>query len=471
MDENFDQYSNEELEILKSRFFNMKEKGLSIYLDADDYDILIDYFFDNEDKANIELAIDYAIKQHPGNDDFLLKKAHLLALYGKDEQGLKLLDTISNFAEDSEYYMIRGIILSNLQKYREAIEEYTKAINGEQDLEEIYSNIAFEYENLEQYDKAIEYLNKVLDINRDNEAAINEIGICFEMNNNSDESIKYFNRFIDQHPYSRAAWFNLAIAHNSMGKNKKAINAYEFSLAIDPKQANALFNIANIYAGMEQHQKAIDYYQETIDLEEADAITYYYMGESYEKQHLFDEALKAYGKSYDLNNEFHEAQLGTSRCHFIIGDEEKAFIAINKVVDLNEPFPLFWSIRLLKLEELGFSKLAYNAIFKLIKKYPHEPIYLAILASLTSHHDISKAIDILQDTLLEFIHSDKRAIILYLLGLYQMQTNKLTLGLSSFEEAIILDKEDFLNPLVQAELTNYSHTDLKKLIERYQLIK
>lgn len=471
MEENFDHYSSEEFETLKNRFFKMKENGLSLYLDADDYEILIDYFFEESDKTNIEIALDYALEQHPGNYDFLLKKAHLYALYGKDEQGLKLLDTISSYTEDSEYFMIRGIILSNLQKYREAIEEYTKAINDGQDLEEIYSNIAFEYENLEQFDKAIDYLNKVLDINYKNEAAINEVGICYEMSSNSEASIKYFNRFIDKHPYSRSAWFNLAIAYNSIGKNKKAINSYEFSLAIDPKQANALFNIANIYAGMEQHQKAIEYYKETIEIEDDDAITFYYMGESYEKQHLFDDALKAYQKSYDINDEFHEAQLGISRCYFVIGDEERAFIAINKVVNIDEPFPLFWSIRALKLEELGFSKLAHFAIFKLIKRNPMEPIYLAILASLTSRHDLLKAIEILKDTLVKFKDSEKRAIILYLLGVYQIKTNKLELGLNTFEEAIILDKEDFLNPLVQAELNDYSQPELTNLIKEYHLTK
>jgi tetratricopeptide (TPR) repeat protein len=87
--------------------------------------------------------------------------------------------------------VIRGTLLSNLQKYREAIEEYTKALNSGQDLEEIYANIAFEYENLEQYDKAVEYLTKVVTINPENEAGLNEIGICFEMSNRSEKSLEY----------------------------------------------------------------------------------------------------------------------------------------------------------------------------------------------------------------------------------------------------------------------------------------
>lgn len=470
MNENFDQFSNDELNELKEKFFQMKNTGLSVYFDADDYDRLIDHFFETDEIEHVESALNFALDQHPNNYDFLLKKAHLFALYGKDEQGLQILDSLSNFGGDSEYFMIRGTILSNLQKYREAIEEYSKAINEGQDLEEVYSNIAFEYENLEQFDKAIEFLNKVLEINPENEAALNEVGICYEMSDQSEKSVVYFDQFIDKHPYSRSAWFNLAIAYNSLGKNKKAINAYEFSLAIDENQPSALFNIANIYAGLEQHKRAISFYRETLNKEAPDAITYYYMGESYEKQDLFDDALECYKNSFEINSDFHEAHLGMARCHYIIGDEEAAFKDINKAVELEEPFPLFWSIRSLKLDELGFFKLARYAILQLIKKKPEEPMYSVILAILLSNHDLLRSVQILKDANIQHDGSKEQSLILYLLGLYQLRVDQVKAGLMSFEEAILLNEQDFQNPLIQAELATFSHEELIKLINKHKLL-
>ncbi len=470
MEENFDQFSEEEINTLKEKFFQMKNSGLIVYFDVDDYDKLIDHFFEIDDTNNIESALNFALDQYPGNYEFLLKKAHLFALYGKDEQGLQILDDIASFGADSDYFMIRGTILSNLQKYREAIEEYSKAINQGQDLEEVYSNIAFEYENLEQFDKAIDFLTKVLDINPDNEAALNEIGICFEMSNKSDKSIEYFDRFIDKHPYSRSAWFNLAIAYNSIGKNEKAINAYDYSLAIDENQPSALFNIANIYAGMEQHKKAIEFYKETLKVESPDAITYYYMGESYEKLDLYDDAYKSYSSSHDINSEFHEAILGLARCSFTIGNEEEAYKYILKAVDLDEPFPLFWSIRALKLDEHGFFKLARLAIQQLIKKHPDEALYPVNYAVLISNHDMIHSIEILNDAMIKHKKSNQSAVILFLLGLYQIHTGQIKIGLKNFEEAILKNKKDFHNPLIQGELTNITHEDLVKLINNYKLL-
>ena len=470
MNEDFDQFSDEELNELKERFFQMKNTSLSLYFDVDDYDQLIDYFFEIDDIENIESAINYALEQHPGNYEFLLKKAHLLAMHGKDEQGLQILDDISSFGADPDYFMIRGTILSNLQKYREAIEEYNKASKQGQDLEEVYANIAFEYENLEQFDKAVEFLNKVLDINPDNEAALNEIGICYEMSSQSELSIVYFNQFIDKYPYSRSAWFNLAIAYNSIGKNNKAINAYEFSLAIDQDQPSALFNIANIYAGMEKHKKAIKFYRETLTKESPDAITHYYMGESYEKLDLYDDALNSYNDSHRINSDFHEAIIGLARCNFIIGKEEEAFSFMNKAVELEEPFPLFWSIRTLKLDEYGFYRLAKFAIIQLIKKHPNEALYAVNYAVLLSNHDISHSIKVLKDAELQFSETKNLALILFLMGIYQIHNDENKIGLENFEKAIQLNKDDFQNPIIQSELTNISHEDLLKLIENYKLL-
>lgn len=469
MSEELDQFSEEEIIKIKERFFHMKDTGESMYFDVDEYEGLIDHFFELEDTDSIELALQHALEQHPGNYDFLLKKAQLFAIYGEDELGLNILNELKGIATDSDYFMIKGTLLSNLQKYREAIEEYTNALNRGQDLEDVYSNIAFEYENLEQYDKAIEYLNKVAEINPQNESALNEIGICFEMGNQSLKSVDYFNGFLDKHPYSRSAWFNLAIAFNSLGKNRRAIDAYEFSLAIDENQPSALFNIANVYASLENHTKAIEYYRRTLSRESPDAITYYYMGESYEKIDQFDKALEAFGNSNNINAEFHEAILGMARCYYSIGDEEEAFNQLDKAIALNEPFPLFWSIRSLKLDEMGFFKLAHMGLIKLIRLHPDEMVYSLSLAVLFNNHDLDYSIQLINDNLLKFTDEKGQALGYFLKSLYQFKNDQEKEAIISFESAVAIDPEEFNNPLIQSEMHNNSYPALQELIDKHQL--
>lgn len=469
MSEDFDQFSEDEMKELKAKFIEMKDFGKAAYFDSDEFEALIDYFFESEEIENIEYTIQLALEQHPGNHDFLLKKAQYLAINGQDEQGLDILNQLSGLATDPDYFMIKGTLLSNLQKYREAIEEYTNALNQGQDLEEVYANIAFEYENLEQFDKAIEFLNKVIEINPDNESALNEIGLCFEMSNESVKGIQYFNDFLDKNPYSRGAWFNLAISYNSVGKNKQAIDAYEFSLAIDENQPSAYFNIANIYASLENHPKAIDYYRRTLTKESPDAITYYYMGESYEKMDRFDDALNAFTNSYNINNSFHEAIIGMSRCYFSIGDEEEAYLKLEEAIQLDEPFPLFWSIRSLKLDEMGFFKLALRSVKRLIYHYPNEIIYALSLAVLYSSHNLNHAVSLIDDVLLKFTKNDHQALGMYLKGLYLMRIGNDNEGTFNFESAAELDKNEFNNPLIQSEINNHPYPLVKRIIKKYKL--
>lgn len=469
MSEDFDQFSDDEMQDLKTKFLEMRDFGTPVYFDSDEFEALIDYFFGTEDFENIDLSIKLALEQHPGNHEFLLKKAQYLAINGEDEQGLEILDQMKGLATDPDYFMIKGTLLSNLQKYREAIEEYTNALKQGQDLEEVYANIAFEYENLEQFDKAIEFLNKIIEINPDNESALNEIGLCYEMSDESPRAIQYFNDFLDKYPYSRSAWFNLAISYNSIGKNKQAIDAYEFSLAIDDNQPSAYFNIANIYASMENHPKAIDFYRRTLTKESPDAITYYYMGESYEKMDRFDDALNAYTNSYNINKSFHEALLGMSRCHFSIGDEEEAYNRLEEAIVLEEPFPLFWSIRSLKLDELGFFKLALRSIKRLIYHNPNEIIYTVSLAVLYNAHDLEYSVSIIDDALLKFTNNEHQALGMYLKGLYLMKLGKDNEGVFNLESAVELNKEEFNNPLIQSEINNHSYPLVKKIIKKHQL--
>ncbi len=469
MSKDFDQYSEDEMNQITTRFFQMKDFDHPAYFDVDEFEALMDYFFEADDLVNLELSIKWALEQHPGNHDFLLKKAQFHAVNGEDEQGLEILNQLSGLATDPDYFMTKGTLLSNLQKYREAIEEYTNALHQGQDLEEVYGNIAFEYENLEQFDKAIEYLNKVVEINPQNESALNEIGLCYEMNDESPRAIQYFNDFLDKYPYSRSAWFNLAISLNSIGKSKQAIDAYEFSLAIDDDQPSAYFNIANIYAVLENHPKAIDFYRRTLSKESPDAITYYYMGESYEKMDRFDDALNAYTNSFNINNSFHEAILGMSRCYFSIGDEEEAYRKLEDAIKLEEPFPLFWSIRSLKLDDLGFFKLAHRALDRLIFHNPHEIIFALSLAVLHNSHDPEKSIQIIDDLLFKFKSNEQQALGMYLKGLYLMKMGQDKEGVFNFESAAELNSEEFSNPLIQSEINNHSYPLVKKIIKKFKL--
>lgn len=471
MGEDFEFYSEEELSALIERFQSMMEANQSFFFDIDELDAIIDHYFESGNLELLNKALHYSLEQYPGNYEFLLKKAQYYALADQPEKGLALLDELGNIG-DSDFYMTKGSLLSQLQHYREAIEEFTHALNQNHDLTEVYSNIAFEYENLEQYDKALEYLVKVLELDPDNDQTLSEIGLCYEMADRSREAIDFFLSYIDEHPYSKGAWFNLAISYNSVGENEKAIDAYEYVLAIDEEYASAWFNIANIYFSMGKLNEAIVHYKETINRETPDVVSFYFLAEAYEQNEMYDDALVNYKEALKINSGFIEAYLGLSRTYFKLGDLESAYEQLVKSSMVEEPMPLLWNLRAVRLHEQGYGQLARYLINHLITMHPSEPAFYINQALLNIFdNDYSEAIKAVAEGLEKATQDNHKALLYYFKGMFELLNENTETGLRDFEFALLLDKSEFDNPLLQSELQGVDLKVLDDLLLRYNLRK
>ncbi|MCD6179539.1 MAG: tetratricopeptide repeat protein [Bacteroidales bacterium] len=469
MGEEFEFYSEEILKEMVERFQTMLKTNDLFFFDIDELSAIIDYYFENGDMVLLEKALYFSLEQYPGNYEFLLKKAQYYALSNQAEKGLDLLDELGNIG-DSDFYMTKGSLLSQLQHYREAIEEFTHALNQNHDLIEVYSNIAFEYENLEQYDKALSYLSKVLELEPDNDQTLSEIGLCYEMANRSKEAITFFNKFIDDYPYSKGAWFNLAISHSSVGENEKAIDAYEYVLAIDNEYASAWFNIANIYFSTGDFNQAIIYYSEAIKREDPDVVSYYFLGEAYEQNEMLNDALKNYKKAVSVNVSFIEAYIGLARTYFKLGDLESAYENLAKATVIDEPMPLFWNLRAARLHEQGYGQLARFLTNHLIKINPEDSAYYINKALLSVFDDdYTEALNVITEGLDKVKKNNQKALLFYFKGMFQLLAGNEKKGLADFEFAILLDKKEFENPLLQSELSSVENSALDNLFERYNL--
>lgn len=471
MSEDFEYYSDEIIKDMIERFQSMLEKGKTLFFDIDELSAIIDFYFDIGDLDLLEKALHYSLDQYPGNYEFLLKKAQYYALSEEPEKGLELLDELGNIG-DSDFYMTKGSLLSQLQHYREAIEEFTHALNQNHDLTEVYSNIAFEYENLEQYDKALEYLSNVLELDPESDQTLSEIGLCYEMAERSEEAITFFNKFIDDYPYSKGAWFNLAISYNSLGENEKAINAYEYVLAIDEHYASAWFNIANIYFSMGNFDQAILHYKETITKEDPDVVSFYFLAEAYEQSENLEDALFYYKKAVAINASFIEAYIGMARTYYKFGDLESAYRNLINATIIDEPMPLFWNLRSVRLNEQGYGQLARYLTNHLIQIHPEESAYYVNLALLSiSDNDYSQSIQAILNGLEKAQKDNQKALLYYFKGLFHLLSGNEEEGLSDFEFALLLNKEEFNNPLFQSEIQGLNNSAFDELLKRYNLHK
>jgi tetratricopeptide (TPR) repeat protein len=456
MDDNFESYNEEEIKDLVEKFEQKLKLNQTFFFDVEEYEMLIDYYIDNENIPYSNQLIHHAISQHPDSVGILLKKAQLYAYADNTEKALELLSKLEGMDPDnSDVFFTKGAIYSQLKRYEKAIEEYHKAIAKTEELDEVYINIAFEYENLSNYDKAIEYLKKALEISPENEMVLYELAMSYEFAQRSDESILFFTNYLNENPYSYVAWVNLGTAFNSQGLNEKAIEAFDYAIAIDDINTSAYYSKAATYIGMEEYVKAIDVYNEILLLDNNYAIPYYYIGECYEKMEDFNAAIDYHTRSIKSDEYFSDAWLGRGISFYELKKVPQSINDIKKAISLNEENSEYQLIlaEILHKEKLDGSIEIYQ---KVIKDEPNNTdAWLDYSDSFRDNGDIDAAIEVISNGLKIM---PKNVELYYRLAAYQLLNKEVKTAYITIAIALEIDAEplkDFFDYISELKLEAY----------------
>lgn len=428
---------DETLNNLADRFEAMVKEGSRYFFDIEEYEDLIDHYLITGNLKMCGLAIGHSMEQYPGHTGFQIRQAQLLVSSNKAEKALRVLAKVEDIdPTNSEIYITKGAIYSQLKRYDDAIREYNKAIREDEvDLANIYSNIAFEYENLGNYDKAIEYLKKVLELEPDNESIIFELSFCFEISSLNEESIEYFTAFTDRMPYSKFAWFNLGVAYNNVELFEKAIQSFEFAIAIDPGFSSAYFNKANSLATMGLYRQAIDSYIDTFDYEEPEAFTYYSIADCYEKLSDFTNAITFFRKALDMDESMSEAWVGMGVCYDSIGNIMAAIRYIRRGLDLDPDNAEYLLTLASSQQNAGYFSEAAISYTRAAEINPLDPMLWTDFASLFAGMDeYDHALEIIETGL---THQPENSVLYYHKAAYLYCLGRRKQGMAALEAGFV----------------------------------
>lgn len=188
--------------------------------------------FSNKNFSEALNAYDYALTVNPNDPKANLQKAHTL---------------------------------SNLQLYREAIEEFLIVAGLSTDTWDkldSWLEIGFCYEQLELYSDAIRYYQMVLDESPVNYQALSGIAICLLDQEKYLESVAYLKQALELNDDAPDAWAYMAEAMIGLNNSDDALIAYQRSIKLEPNQPNALMAMANIYMEKSDFANALLYYQQ-----------------------------------------------------------------------------------------------------------------------------------------------------------------------------------------------------------------
>ena len=440
-DELYDAQFNSELE----RFEEMIKSQKAYYFDPEILERIVDHFIIKNQLKKALDAIEFAKNQHPSCLVFDLRKAQIFSTTGKLKESLLILQDLEKIDPfNTEIFITKASVFSQLRDHAKAIKYYEKAIEtavefeeGEE-VEDIRFDLALEYENIHDFQSAIRVLQQILKSKPQNEAAIYEIAYCYERTGDFDKCIEYYTRYIDNNPYSFTAWYNLGNIYFLKSNIEKALWAYDYSTIINEDFASAHFNMGNTYMQIADYDKALKAYQKCVEIDGEDALTLSYLAEAYERLEQFEEAMHYYNKAKEINPELAEPWLGIGIILELQGDANQAINYLSQAVRLQ---PENSNYRLVLGEACYNAGRMVEAETELERALQLDPKYsdaILLLAKIKSEFNEGEALDFLLN--LEHLSELEPKIRILLVTLLWKSGQK-TQALLNFKKEYLLDKE------------------------------
>ena len=466
-----DGLSNEDFENSLKRFEEMISSDKPQFFDADELEEIIDYYMQWFNLELAKKAIDYATEQYPINSSIKIKKAQYLSSQHNTRDALLLLNEIESVeSTNSELFMTRGFIYSQIGLSEQAIENFKSALPLAEFKDEVYVAIGVEFLNDEKAEDALYYLKKAIKLNSENEVALNELSLCFELTGKSEEAISFYENYIDGSPYNYYAWFNLGISYNRLGLYEKAVDAYDYAIAIKDNFSSAYFNKANSLAQQEKYIEAIAVYKETFKHEEPDANTYYYIGECYENLTQYDDALVNYNRAIKLDPAYADAWLGVGIVLDYQNRITESIHYVKKALEINPHMPEYWYVFAEVQHKLGFLEEAAAAYLRVIELgYNEYDVYIDYAKLLYDGEYYKDCEKILADGIKKFPNTPE---LIYRMSGLQMELGRKQDGMTFLENALQLKAWELMSKR-NTELLEYlpileTDTAVMQLIQSFK---
>ena len=155
---------------------------------------------------------------------------------------------------------------NNQKKYKEAIEDFNKAIELDQNNAFAYLGIGMIKGHFYQYKEAIENFNKAIDIYYNLKGAYFYNGLFKSKLEMYEEAIKDYNKLIDFDPHCKEAYNNRGTCKNRLKLYKEAIEDFNKAIELNPKCYYAYYNRYISEYNLGEYKKAIKDFEKLIEL-------------------------------------------------------------------------------------------------------------------------------------------------------------------------------------------------------------
>ena len=466
-----DNFLDDDMDVkdLVDRFEKMVRLNQTCYFDADELNVILEHYLQQNNIKRANQAADIAVKYHPNNPIINIIKAKQLLANSHAQEALSTLKNSDLDCDDADYLLTLGACYSDLGEHQKAINAYMKAAKEFEfkDCEDIYNFIAVEYENIGDMENALKFYILGLDRAEDIDNQYFEIRNCYSFLHRLDEAIEFFHKEIDKNPYSVAAWMALGNCYVRMGDLVNAIEQFEFAVSIDPHYKKGYIDIATAYNELNKFKETIEIVEEAKRYNATSALLLCLYGEAHAKLGDSKTALEIYQKAMKMDDKLPEAYAGIG---FVLSDENNPESAIKFLRHAHTLSPYNTDYMYVIIEEYNKLEQYDNAlkfVNEILELNPYdENVYISMMECYVLKDDPEKALESLEHGLLILPNN---AALLYRKAFIYFVLDKNESGLLTLEMALQSNYDghiEFLN--FDAENLT-SNPNIMDLIEEYRI--
>ena len=465
-----DNFLDDDLDVkeLVDRFEKMVKQHQSCYFDADELNVILEHYLQQNNIKRANQAADIAVKYHPNNPLINIIKAKQLLANSHAQEALSTLKNAELDRNDADYLLTLAACYSDLGEHQKAINAYMKAAKefDFKDCEDIYNYIAVEYTNLGQVENALKYFILGIDKAEDIDNQYFEIRNCYSMLDSMEEGLEFFRKEIDKNPYSVSAWMALGNCYVRMGQLDNAIEQFEYAISIDPHYKKGYVDIATAYNELDRFKETKDIVEEAKRYNAESALLLCLYGEAHAKLGDNESALKIYQQALKMDDKLPEAYAGIG---FVLSDENNPHSAIKFLKHAHTLSPYNTDYMYVLIEEYEKIEDYDNALKfanEILELNPYdENVYIAMMECYVLKDDPERAMEALEKGLRIL---PAHAALLYRKAFLYLAQDQMESGLLTLELALQYDYDghiEFLNFDAENLTSNPAVMDL---IEEYR---
>ena len=174
----------------------------------------------------------------------------------------------------SEYYKKQGDNNRDSGNLDLAIENYTNALDINQDYWQAHANLSMLLANNGDIQPALKHALKAVHIAPDIAELHDNLGNMYRLAGDLRESESSYNLAISLNQELVSALYNRSLTYQKLGETDKAIQSLQTAISIQPNQLDSHILLGDLYAFKNIHEKAAESYRKAISLDQ-DLFTVY----------------------------------------------------------------------------------------------------------------------------------------------------------------------------------------------------